>query len=185
MANILVVDDHAVNRELLVTLLRYRGHHLEEAADGAEALMKVQQGRPDLVICDILMPTMDGYEFVRQFREAPATAGTNVIFCSAHFLEKEARDLARGCGVVHVVTKPFEPEDVLRVVDLALGEGGAQASPPPVAVSGGFTREHLRLLTDSRPAGRLSAGRRGADLSDRVARFGLRLDLPRRQAGVA
>lgn len=65
MATILVVDDHPINREFLVTLLRYRGHSLLQAADGAEALQVARAAHPDLIISDILMPTMDGYELVR------------------------------------------------------------------------------------------------------------------------
>ena len=57
-ATILVVDDHAPSRQFLVSLLTYKGHHLIEASDGAEALARVRAERPDLVISDILMPTM-------------------------------------------------------------------------------------------------------------------------------
>jgi two-component system cell cycle sensor histidine kinase/response regulator CckA len=80
MATILVVDDHPPNRAFLVTLLGYRGHRLREAADGAEALEQVRMERPDLVIADILMPTMDGYELVRQLRADPTMAPIPVFF---------------------------------------------------------------------------------------------------------
>ena len=74
VAIILVVDDLTANREFLVTLLRYQGHRLLEAANGREALAVVQQEcRLDpTVITDVLMPVMDGYEFVRQLRLDPA-----------------------------------------------------------------------------------------------------------------
>src|SRR5689334_24827555 len=71
MATILIVDDYDINRELLVTLLGYRSHRLLEATDGLEALTLSRSERPDLAIADILMPTMDGYEFVRQLRADP------------------------------------------------------------------------------------------------------------------
>src|SRR5512134_3377233 len=99
MASILIVDDRPVNREFLVNLLGYRHHRLLEASDGAEALDVVRARRPDLVIADILMPTMDGYEFVRQLRADPAIAHTEVVFCTATFMEREARSLAASCGV--------------------------------------------------------------------------------------
>ena len=73
MATILVVDDLSANREVLVTLLRHHGHRLIEAADGREGLAAAQVEHPDLVITDVLMPVMDGYEFVRQLRLDPAT----------------------------------------------------------------------------------------------------------------
>jgi len=73
MAKILIVDDLAANREVLVTLLRYDGHRVLEAANGREGLAAVQAEHPDLVITDVLMPVMDGYELVRQLRLDPAT----------------------------------------------------------------------------------------------------------------
>lgn len=146
MPTILVVDDRPINRELLVTLLGYQGHTLIEASDGAEALARVHADRPDLVIADILMPTMDGFEFVRQLRADPAIAGTPVIFFSAHYLEREAKSLAERCGVSHVIVKPAEPETILATVTQALG---LQAPPVPPAITGEFDREHLRLITDT------------------------------------
>jgi CheY-like chemotaxis protein len=64
MATILIVDDLSANRQLLVTLLRHHGHRVLEAADGRAGLAAVQAEHPDLVIPDVLMPVMDGYQFV-------------------------------------------------------------------------------------------------------------------------
>ena len=94
MTKILVVDDQAENRELVVTLINYRGYQPLEAANGADALALVRSEHPDLVISDVLMPSMDGYEFVRQLRADPEITHTEVIFYSAHYLEREARNLA-------------------------------------------------------------------------------------------
>ncbi len=145
MARVLVVDDHATNRDLIATLLGYAGHQVEEAADGAEALQKVRDGRPALVICDILMPTMDGYEFVRRLRAEPDIAHTEVVFCTATFMESEARALATSCGVSQILLKPCEPQAILETVQAALAHEGPPSQP--VAV-GDFDREHLRLVTD-------------------------------------
>ena len=68
MAKILVIDDNDTNRKLVVTLLNFQGHRTFEAIDGADGLASARVELPDLVISDILMPTMDGYEFVRQLR---------------------------------------------------------------------------------------------------------------------
>ena len=145
MATILIVDDRPTNREYLATLLRYGGHGLLEAADGAEALAVARTEHPDLIIADILMPTMDGYELVRQLRGDPAVGQTPVIFYTAHYHEREAQALARTCGVFNVLTKPAEPEAVLRAVEAALGLSvPAESLPAPEE----FDREHLRLLTD-------------------------------------
>ncbi len=145
MAKVLVVDDNAANRELVVTLLKYKGHEPLEAVDGAEALAMVRAREPQLVISDILMPTMDGYEFVRQLRSDPAIARTEVIFYSAHYREREARNLAKACGVSRVLVKPCEPEDILLAIEQGLAHV-PEPAPPPVAFE--FDREHVRLMTD-------------------------------------
>lgn len=145
MTTVLVVDDRPVNREFFTTLLGYRGYRVTEAGDGAEALSLIQTDRPDLVISDILMPTMDGYEFVRRLRADPVTAAIPVIFSTAHYLDREARSLAEACGVLYTITKPAEPEAVLSAVDAALGIVAPPSPPPPDEE---FDREHLRLLTD-------------------------------------
>src|SRR6202030_2939389 len=92
VATILIVDDGPGNREYLVAVLGDSGHRLLEAADGAEALALARTEHPDLVIADILMPTMDGYEFVRRLRSNAEIAHTPVIFCTAHFREYDAKD---------------------------------------------------------------------------------------------
>jgi PAS domain S-box-containing protein len=145
MATILVVDDHPTNREFLVTLLSYQGHRLLEAADGVAALEIVRAQHPDLVIADLVMPTMDGYEFVRQLRAEPALAQTRVMFCTATYLQSEAWALAQASGVQHLLTKPAEPEVVLRAVAEALALPSPQ---PPATGSEEFLREHLQVLTN-------------------------------------
>jgi CheY-like chemotaxis protein len=145
MATILVVDDRPTNREFLVTLLGYKGHRLLEAGDGAEALEMARVRRPDLIIVDLVMPVMDGYEFVRQLRADPAIAQTCVIFYTATYLQAEAWALAQACGVAHIVTKPAEPEEIFRVVDAALDFTSA---PSQSSSSEDFYHEHIRVVTD-------------------------------------
>lgn len=144
MATILIVDDRPEDREVLVILLGYRGHRLLEATDGTEALALVRGMRPDLVITDILMPTTDGFEFVRQLREDVSIADTRVIFCTAHYHDREAYTLASKCGVAAVLTKPCDPEEVLSTVDVVLGT----TPPDPVPPTQVFSRENLQLLND-------------------------------------
>ncbi len=146
MATILVVDDRAENREFLVTLLGYRNYRVLEARDGNQALELARGERPDLVITDILMPAMDGYELVRRLRGESALASTQVIFYTAHFHRSEAEKLAHALSVAHILTKPSEPEVVLKVVADALGAG---ALPPQGTQKlAGFTDEHVRVMTD-------------------------------------
>jgi PAS domain S-box-containing protein len=148
MATILVVDDLSANRDVFVALLRHRGHRLLEAEDGQQALTVVQAEHPDLVITDVLMPVMDGYEFVRQLRLDPATRATRVIFCTAHYGEREARALALSSGVSDILTKPVEPGEVLKIVDRALSGDIREMTPEAPSLSPAFDREHLRLVTD-------------------------------------
>ncbi len=145
MAKILIVDDRQVNREFLSTLLSYQNHHLLEAGLASEGLAIIRTEYPDLVIADILMPEIDGFEFVRQIRAIPEIAATRVIFYSANYVESEARALAKACGVEHVIAKPSEPEQILKMVQEALG-----ITPPPASTvpSAEFDRAHQRLLID-------------------------------------
>ncbi|MBI2502490.1 MAG: response regulator [Candidatus Latescibacteria bacterium] len=133
MATILIVDDRPTNRQFLLTLLGYSGHHLLEAAEGAAALVLAQRERPDLVITDILMPTMDGYEFTRRLRADPELAATPVIFYTATYRAPEARRLAEACGVEEVLAKPSEPEQILAAVNRVLGSPPPPTAPPPAA----------------------------------------------------
>ncbi|MCI0712094.1 MAG: PAS domain S-box protein [Chloroflexi bacterium] len=143
MSTILVVDDRPVSRQLLTTLLGYYQHHLIEAGDGKEALNMARQHRPDLIIADILMPTMDGFELVRQLRLDPLTALTPVIFYTASYLEKEARQLGESCGVSHFIIKPSEPETILQTVSSALRE----SVPPVIPLSvEEFSESRLQLM---------------------------------------
>ncbi len=116
MATILIVDDLSVNRQFLATLLKYTGHRIVEAADGMEALDVAKREKPDLAIVDILMPRMDGVEFVRQLRKTPTAADPEVVFYTATYRVVEARRLADSVGVEHVLQKPARPEEILETV---------------------------------------------------------------------
>jgi len=121
MARILVVDDRPTNRQLLCALLRYHGHELIEAGNGALALESVRRDSPDLVITDIMMPVMDGYEFTRQVRADPKLAAMPIIFYTATFRAPEARTMAAICNVKTVLPKPCDPQALLFAVNSELG----------------------------------------------------------------
>jgi PAS domain S-box-containing protein len=143
LARILVVDDHPGNRDLFVTLLRNHGHTVLEARDGAEGRLIALAQHPDLVITDLVMPGMDGYELVQELRAAPRLATTRVIFCTASFLLDEVRPVAAALGVSQIVPIPVEPESLLAAVDAAL----AAAPAPAPALPEVFHMKHLRLLS--------------------------------------
>jgi signal transduction histidine kinase len=146
MSTILVLDDRPEDRELMSTLLGHAGHDVIEAASGDAALTLIRERHPELIVTDILMPGMNGYEFVRRLREDSEVGGTTVIFNTANYLEGEVRELAAACQVSWFITKPSEPEVVLATVAEALG--ASEPRPLPVASGPGFEREQLRVIND-------------------------------------
>jgi len=145
MANILVVDDRPANRDLFATLLGYGGHRIMEASDGPEALELARSEIPDLIISDILMPMMDGFTLARRIRTDPLLAKVPIIFQTAHYLTEEVRRLALECDVRHILSKPIEPEKLLRTVNEALVLPPTRSSLPNTRE---FTQQHLQLLAD-------------------------------------
>ena len=145
MANILVVDDRPANRDLFATLLGYGGHRITEASDGPEALELARSEIPDLIISDILMPMMDGFTLARRIRTDPLLAKVPIIFQTAHYLTEEVRRLALECDVRHILSKPIEPEKLLRTVDEVLVHPPTRSSLPNTRE---FTQQHLQLLAD-------------------------------------
>ena len=145
MSKILVVDDNAINRKAVAAVLGYEGHEVLEAVDGVDALRMAEQHHPQVLISDILMPAMDGYELVRRLRADPALARTAVIFYSANYHQHEAEALARKCQVDRILVKPCSSRDLLQAVESVLGAG---THPPPFPADPGFDVEHLRLVTD-------------------------------------
>lgn len=117
--NILVVDDVPNNLSLLVDLLSRRGYVVQAASDGRQALESVQQQLPDLILLDIMMPGMSGYDVCRRLKEAEATRDIPVIFLSAlgEVLNKVE---AFAVGGVDYVTKPFERKEVIARVETHL-----------------------------------------------------------------
>jgi signal transduction histidine kinase len=145
MASILIVDDRPINRQFLVTLLGYSGHRLLEAADGAEGLKIAHAERPDLIIADVVMPRMDGFEFIACLRRDPVISTTRVIFYTGNYTDLEAEALARQCGVFRILTKPCDPEEILRAVEQALESGRCDEGRP---LPEQFDHEHLHLVSE-------------------------------------
>jgi PAS domain S-box-containing protein len=131
MATVLVVDDRAANREIARATLDHGGHLVIEATDGHRALALAKSSHPDLVLTDVLMPGMDGYQFVRELRGDPETADIPVLFYTANYREDEARPLATAFGVSQILSKDASPQELLDAVAVAL-----HAGPAPVALAG-------------------------------------------------
>ena len=120
---ILVVEDQEDNRQILRDLLGNAGYELIEAVDGEQALAAYAKQRPDLVLMDIQLPVMDGYETTRRIRADPESKAIPIIAVTSYALAgDEAKALAAGCTAY--VTKPFSPRALLAKVQehLALVE---------------------------------------------------------------
>ena len=113
---VLVVDDNEMNRDLLSRILRRRGHDAALAANGREALEMLAAQSFDLVLLDILMPELDGYEVLARLKASPTLVGLPVIFISA-FDDLPEKVKAFQAGVVDYITKPFQAEEVLARVE--------------------------------------------------------------------
>src|SRR6188768_1046244 len=112
---LLVVDDDASLLLAVSETLRAEGYVVVTARRGAEALVRVAERLPDLIISDIRMPGMDGYQLARNLRSAPHTRLVPIVFLTA---KDETADRIAGfrTGVDAYVTKPFEPEELAAIV---------------------------------------------------------------------
>ena len=145
-ARILVLEDRAADRLYMTTLLRYKGYTVAESSRGQEALALAEGERVDLVISDVLMPVMDGYEFVRRLRRLAAGVDVPVVFYTATYREREALALAEECGVVDVLIKPSEPEAILARVESVLARGRTRIDP---IADDRFAQAHARVTSDT------------------------------------
>ena len=112
---ILVVDDEPTIVRLMEFILARQGHEMLVAVNGEEALEKIRAHAPDLVLLDIMMPRIDGYEVARLVRADPATAALPIIMLSAKAQEEDIRKGVE-IGVDEYITKPFSPEHLVHVV---------------------------------------------------------------------
>jgi two-component system alkaline phosphatase synthesis response regulator PhoP len=118
--HILIVDDHEQNLELLEAYLEEVHARVSKARDGLEALRLVQLDKPDLILLDVMMPRMSGFQLVQKLRAEEATKGVPVIMVTAL---GEVSDVARATelGVREYLTKPVNKVDLLARVRAAVG----------------------------------------------------------------
>lgn len=109
---ILVVDDNAANIDVMLTFLEAEGYDLSIASSGEMALKIAQHNQPDLILLDVMMPGLDGYETCKQLKADESTAEIPVIFVTA---KKEVEDIVKGfhSGGIDYISKPFRQEEVL------------------------------------------------------------------------
>lgn len=128
MSTVLIVDDRSINREYLQSLLNYLNHETLEAQNGAQALEIIYQQMPDLIISDILMPEMDGYELVRQLKQHEQYKHIPIIFYTATYRKEEATLLGDDLGVEYILSKPVDPQIMIDTVHKALSISEKMAS---------------------------------------------------------
>jgi CheY-like chemotaxis protein len=125
MATILVVEDNEVNQRILVRRLTKRGYDVVLASDGAEGVAKAGSEMPQLILMDMSLPVLDGWEATRQIKAAPATQNIPVIALTAHAMVGDReKTMAAGCDDYD--TKPIEFDRLLAKIEALLPDG-----PPP------------------------------------------------------
>ena len=138
MAKILIVDDEPNIREVVGLYLRREGYDVLSAADGEEGLEQYRQGRPDLVVLDLILPKLDGLEVCRRMQ---AERRVPLIMLTARG-EEEDRVLGMGAGADDYVVKPFRPRELMARVSALLRETEARADQ---ADGGTLAFDGLRL----------------------------------------
>ena len=146
---ILVVEDNANVLEYLEITLRFKGYPVVTASNGQEALEKIREERPALVITDILMPKMDGYSLVHTLRKDPITSQIPLIFISATYVTPEDKTFALSLGAVRFIEKPIDTEDFLLTVAEVLTQGVSTA-PRPLDEAAFYEGYRKRLETKLR-----------------------------------
>jgi CheY-like chemotaxis protein len=125
---LLVADDDEDTRALFRTLLTARGHRVVEARDGAECLEAARTARPDLLMLDLRMPGLDGFEVMNRLRSDPSTAALPVLAITA-MAEATIQERALKAGCAGILVKPVSPREVMTLVERLL----VRARPESVA----------------------------------------------------
>lgn len=146
---ILVVDDLLENLRLLASLLMEEGYEVKKAPDGSMALSNVPRFRPDLILLDIMMPDIDGYEVCQQLKANPQTQDIPVIFLSALDLTFD-KVKAFELGAADYINKPFHPAEVLARVknQLKIRQQALQLQAQQTLIQA--QQQHLEEATQAR-----------------------------------
>ncbi len=105
---ILVVEDYEDTREMIAQVLRGKGFRVVEAADGLIAVNAARREKPDLILMDLSLPVLDGFEATRRIKEETDTKDIPVVAVSAHCGESDSREKAKGAGCLDCVNKPVD-----------------------------------------------------------------------------
>ena len=122
MATILVVEDDPRSADLVELILNSKGYKTLIAEDGPQALRMVQENMPDLVILDLMLPGVDGFEVLEQIRSHPQTSDLPVVIVSARTQDNDKKNAAE-LGIDAYLTKPFRKAKLLKLVETLLHKG--------------------------------------------------------------
>jgi two-component system cell cycle response regulator DivK len=124
MPRILLVEDQEMNRDMLSRRLTKRGYEIEIAVDGAEGIEKARAGSPDLILMDMSLPVIDGWEATRTLKADAATSAIPVIALTAHAMSTD-REKALAAGCDGYETKPVELPRLLEAIEKMLAGAGS------------------------------------------------------------
>ena len=119
MAKILVVEDNEMNRDMLVRRLQRKGYEVDIAVDGAEGITRASEGRPDLILMDMNLPVVDGWEATRRIKASPEMAPIPIIGLTAHAMQGD-REKVLAAGCEEYETKPVDFAKLLEKVEKLL-----------------------------------------------------------------
>jgi len=120
MARILIVEDNRENRDLMAYLLRHFGHEVEEAVDGVDGLAKAQESHHDLIVLDLQMPGLDGYEVLSRVRADAQLAPTPVVAVTAFAMAND-RERIIDAGFDDYISKPINPRTFAELIGARVG----------------------------------------------------------------
>ncbi|HEX9730063.1 MAG TPA: response regulator [Gemmatimonadales bacterium] len=123
MPRILLVEDNEMNRDMLSRRLARKGYEVAMAVDGREGIDKAREGGYDVILMDMSLPEIDGWEATRQLRAFPETAGVPIIALTAHAMSGD-REKALEAGCNDYDTKPIELPRLLSKIEALLTQGG-------------------------------------------------------------
>jgi CheY-like chemotaxis protein len=129
-ARILLIEDNDDNMTVYRTILEYVGFDVLEARDGEAGISEARSGRPDLILMDISIPKIDGFEATRILKADPATRSIPIIALTAHAMEEDRRR-ARTCGCDGFLAKPIAPRRVVSEIRRYLKTGNGSSNPEP------------------------------------------------------
>ena len=124
MPRILLVEDQEMNRDMLSRRLTKRGYDIDIAVDGAEGIEKARSGNPDLILMDMSLPVIDGWEATRTLKADAATSSIPVIALTAHAMSTD-REKALAAGCDGYETKPVELPRLLEAIEKILAGAGS------------------------------------------------------------